>query len=458
MLSIKKHFLIIALLALIIIAHLSIFSKLIYFPYPELFIYPYLTNNGLVPYSQILDQHFPGLMFFPINFDYLGMRTPEIAKIWSMGIIIITHILLFLVGKGLIKNNFKVLVVNILYLVWQPFFEGWVLWIDNFLPLFLLPAFYFCFQYFFNKGRYRNLFLGGLFLGIAVVFKQTVIPLSLLMLIYVLFYTRKINLVSIFTVGLLSPILLMILYFLTLGILKDFLYWTIIFNLTTYATYGTRLVPMLGFITRILFVYLFSIFALKAKEKPPIFLLFIFLIGSLMGVLDRLDFVHFQPSLPFVLLATMVGFHSIRSRHIILLLVYFSVTVWWLIIFYSGHISNKVLLFGEHEYKLAKRVEQLTAQKEKIFVLGEVPHLYQMSNTLPSGDIYVFQFPWFLRVNEDRILEKLKQNPPRLAVLKRDAIIEKIDIKIFASKIYDFIDKNYTTIDKVDDTDLLMRK
>src|SRR3989338_3479932 len=70
-------------LGLILLTHILILSKLIYFPYPELFIYPYLTNHGLKPYSQIIDQHFPGLMFLPLNLDNLGMTTPEIARIWS---------------------------------------------------------------------------------------------------------------------------------------------------------------------------------------------------------------------------------------------------------------------------------------------------------------------------------------------------------------------------------------
>ena len=69
------------ILVLILITHVFILTKLVFFPYPELFIYPYLTNHGLKPYSQILDQHFPGLMFLPINFDNLGMNNEVSARI-----------------------------------------------------------------------------------------------------------------------------------------------------------------------------------------------------------------------------------------------------------------------------------------------------------------------------------------------------------------------------------------
>ena len=84
------------LLGLIII-HVFILTKLIYFPYPELFIYPYLTNQGLKPYQQILDQHFPGLMFLPLNLDNLGMNTPEVARIWSISIVILAQVILFII-------------------------------------------------------------------------------------------------------------------------------------------------------------------------------------------------------------------------------------------------------------------------------------------------------------------------------------------------------------------------
>src|SRR3989344_6612512 len=97
------------ILLAIIFGHIFILSKLIFFPYPELFIYPYLTNHGLKPYSQILDQHFPGLMFLPINFDNLGMNTPETAKIWTVFIILIIHLMIFFLGSKIFKSRNKAL-------------------------------------------------------------------------------------------------------------------------------------------------------------------------------------------------------------------------------------------------------------------------------------------------------------------------------------------------------------
>src|SRR3990167_10272801 len=165
------------LLFLIIIIHSFVLTKIIFFPEPELFIYPYLTNHGVKPYSQILDQHFPGLMFLPINFDNLGMNDEVSARFWLFGIVFLTHVLLFLISKTYLGVK-RALLVNFLYLIWQPFFEGWVLWIDNFLPLLLLPAFYFTLR--------KKLFWAGIFLGLGVVMKQSIIPLAGLVFLYVL--------------------------------------------------------------------------------------------------------------------------------------------------------------------------------------------------------------------------------------------------------------------------------
>ncbi len=290
------------LLGLIILAHAFLFTKLIYFPYPELFIYPYLTNHGLKPYSQILDQHFPGLMFLPINLDNLGMNTAESARRWSIGIIIFIHILLYLISYKILKSRSKALLVNCLFLLWNPFFEGWVLWIDSFLPLLLLPAFYFLYK--------KKLFVCGLLLGLGIVFKQTIIPLSLIIFVYLFFQTKKFSLLLPYIIGLFIPVAAMLVYLINIGVFSDFWYWTVIFNLTTYAKYGTSIPTSTGYITRILVIFLPALLLFFHKDKKLVVVIFIFLIGSLIGAFDRADFVHLQPSLPFVLLATVIGIFS----------------------------------------------------------------------------------------------------------------------------------------------------
>lgn len=439
------------LLVSIITFHIFIFTKLIYFPYPELFVYPYLTNHGLKPYSQILDQHFPGLMFFPINFDNLGMNDEIIARGWSIVVIILTHLLLYFISSKILKNSKRALLVNFLYLTWQPFFEGWVLWIDSFLPLILLPAFY---------TLYKNkLLLTGLLLGIGIVFKQTLIPLSFLVFLYILLQTKDSKSILKFLFGLLTPLALMILYLINIGVFKDFWYWTIVFNLTIYANFGTSIPTTTGFITRILLVYLSSLFGWFYEDKRLVHILFLFLLGSLIGVFDRADFVHYQPSLPFAVLATILGVQRLHKSRFFKagIFIYIVIAAWWLNVFYKGHLSNKVILFDSQTKLLASKIKEYTKSDNKIFVFGAPPHLYQMADRLPVGNILVFQFPWFLKVTEDRILDGIKKDQPNIIISDRTFEIEGQKITEFARKIDTYIQQNYVPIDQVGSTTILRK-
>lgn len=440
------------ILVIILIAHGYILTKLIFSPYPEFFVYPYLTNHGLKPYSQILDQHFPGLMFFPINLDNLGMNNADIARVWSIGIILITHLLIFFVSSQILKSKTKALLANFLYLIWQPFFEGWVFWIDSFLPLILLPSFYLLYK--------KKLLTLGLLLGIGVLFKQTLIPLTILTLIYIWLETKEIKKLLTYSLGLFIPIISMILYFINIGVLKDFWYWTIVFNLTTYAKFGTSIPPNIGFITRVLLVYSASIFGLFGKDRRLVKILFIFLLGSFAGIFDRSNFVHFQPSLPFALIATVLGVYQFNKNNFfkVVAVVYIVISVWWLNIFYKGHISNKVFFFDPETKQIAEKIRKYSKKGEKIFIFGAAPNLYQMSDRLPAGNIFVFQFPWFLKIAQDRILEGIKLDKPSIIVSDRSVLIEGNSITEYAKEIDQYIQKNYEVLDQLGTTSILRPK
>lgn len=440
------------LLGIILLAHSIVITRLIYFPYPELFIYPYLTNHGLKPYSQILDQHFPGLLFLPINFDNLGMNTPEAARIWSIAIVLMIQIMLFVIGSEILKSKTKALLLNVLYLSWQPFFEGWILWIDNFLPLFLLPAFYMLLK--------RQFFITGLFIGLGIVFKQVLVPLSIFLAVYLLWRERKIKTVTVFLSGLFIPLVLMLFYFVAVGVLKDFWFWSVLFNLTTYAQSGRGTGPTAAHLVRVLFVFgigfillLFSKF--KPKEVSP---LLIFLTGTLLGLATRFDFIHFQPALPFAIIATVIGVAKLRGLiKFGFVFFYILVLIYWMIIFYKGHIGDRVIAFESDTLSIVDKIKSYTKPQEKIFVFGAAPHLYQMSNTLPAGDIFTIQVPWFLKYAEGRILEGVKRDRPEIIIVDRMSKFEGARIPGFAKEIDYYISQNYQEIDYVGDVKILRR-
>ena len=434
------------ILLLIIAAHIFVLSKLIFFPYPEFFIYPYLTNGGLIPYKQIFDQHFPGLMFFPLNFASLGMTTAQSARIWSWGIVAVEQVLIFLVAQRLLKSDKKALLANFIFLVWHPFFEGWVFWIDSILPVFLLGALFFLVS---QEERKSSLFLSGLLLGLASVFKQVVIPLALLVAAGIYIRGRKPSSLIYFLSGFLPFPALMVIYFWRLGALKDFWYWTVTYNFTVFAKYGGQSATP-SQIIRVLFVYGLSLFVLlESKARKLSFWLFVFLLGGLVSVLARFDFVHLQPSLPFVVVlgALSILFLYYNKTLRILLPAYILGTIYLLGVFYNSHLGSRVLFFDEATYKIVEKVREITYSGEKIFIYAAPAHLYQLSQTMPAGDVFILHFPWFFRVSEGKILEGIKKDKPRVIVADRSGEIQ-------GEKIVE----NYRLADKIGETEILIRR
>ena len=444
------------ILFLIIITHVFLLSKLVFFPYPELFIYSYLTKIGLVPYRQIFDQHFPGIMFFPINLATLGIDTPQEARILHLGIVIITHILLFGIGKRLFKSNLYALISSLLYLLWQPFFEGYVLWIDSFIPLFLLPAFYFLV----GKKSKKDLFLTGLFLGIALLFKQVVGPLIFLILLYLIYDAKSLKTIKTFLYGLAIPVAILVFFVAYNNIWQDFIFWTITFNLTTFAEMGRKYPDIAGAIKVLpLFATAFVSlsFAYSKKKSNELLITMLFTLGSFLFAYARFDFIHLQPAIPFAILGIVLGlkyFSKKMERYLLGLYILFSLII--LIPFYRVTLGNKVLFFGEVETKISEAVLEHADSGDSVFAFGTTPHLYYLTKTRPPGNVFVFQFPWFMVEAENRILEGIIEDPPKVVVRDKNSEVQDMNLVEYMPKINSHVEKYYRVVDKVGGAEIMV--
>ena len=341
--------------------------------------------------------------------------------------------------------------------MWQPFFEGWVLWIDSFLPLFLLFSFYFSYHAFETKLN-RSYLLSGLFLGAGIVLKQVVIPVAFLVgLVFLLARQRKGF--SYFILGIIPFPLLMIFYFIKIDVFPDFWYWTVIYNLTTFSQFGKKYPDTPGLL-RIVGVFGMSLFSLSFKKKRLVFWIFLFLLGGLASAYARFDFVHFQPVLPFLAIATVLSFQSLPFKGLAALIKggYIAGSILLLTTFYRGHLGNKVFFFDQETKKIAEEIRQMALPKERIFIYGSIPHLYQMSDTLPVGDVYVQQFSWFFIVSEDQILRSLETGRPRLVVADRTVQVDNQFLVEYSKKINNFLWDNYVQVNKIGETEFLLRK
>lgn len=438
---------VIFILLSIMVFHLVVLAKTIFFPYPEFFVYPYLTNNGLIPYRDILDQHFPGLMFLPINFNNLGLLTPTDARIWQLGLVTLVHILLFIVAKRLFGSSKKALLASFMYFLWQPFFEGWVLWIDSILPIFFLGAFYFLHRGLEDK-KVKNFVLTGLIFGLATVFKQIVIPFFVLVFVYSFFNLKspkKLKLLSGMALGYLPLPVLMVLYILNLGVFPDFWYWTVAFNVDTFAKFGRKFATF-SEVVRVGYVFGFALLGnMVRSSRRDVHLVLLFMVGALIAAYARFDFVHLQPALPFAVLGSVYALTALKRGCVTIpfIPIYFMGVLVLLFTFYRGHLGDRIFFFDRDLIAVAEKIKETTDPGEKIFLYGAPLHLYQMSETLPAGDVFVFQFQWFMMKAEARTLDGIKTDKPKLIVADRAVTIQGEKITDFMSEIDEYVLTNY---------------
>lgn len=449
------------ILILIIGIHIFLLSRLIFFPYPELFIYSYLTKAGLLPYAQIFDQHFPGIMFFPINLATLGLNTVHAARYLHLFCIGFTQILIYILSKKIFKSSTKPLLVNMLYLVWQPFFEGYVLWIDTFIPLFLIPSLYFLIDWQ-QKKRFISLFWVGLFLGLALLFKQVIGPLIVAVFILIWVTKKRVYDIIYFLAGLFIPVSVLIGYISYIGVWKEFIYWTVVFNLTVFSQMGRKF-PNIAEILKSGLIFGSAIIAIPiiyfGKYRKYNLVLAMYLMGSLMFSYARFDYIHLQPAIPFALVLITSLFYSDYYKLKIFFGALIIIGALYLIPhFYRLNIGNRTLFFGDFERRLSNAVLSYASQNDTIFAIGTTPHIYELTNTLPPGRIFVFQFPWFMKVSEDKILQGLEKNPPIVVIRDETTTTGGINLMNNMEFINRYIEQNYTTINKVDSTDIMIKK
>lgn len=435
------------ILLLIILFHLLLVSRLNFFPYPELFIYPYLTNIGMTPYSEILDQHFPGLMFLPINLGTLGINSPQSMFILHLFIIAITHVLIFFASRKLIGKD--TLYANIFYLLWNPYLEGNVLWIDSFIPIFTISSYLAL-----SKSKTK---LGGFLLGVGMLLKQIIIPLAGLVFIYYLIkkeFKNAFKFIEWFSI----PGILMVLFYLKQGNFSDFFYWTVTYNTTTFSEFGRKyatLVELSKFFIIFSPAFVASGYLFFRKEKDKLIAIFFF--TSLLFAYARFDFIHLQPSLPVasILFAYIFSlFPDKLSKNIIF--VYVLLVSINLGVYHQALKSREVKFMGDLEYSLSAEVRKYANEGDPIFTLGGIHNIYYLTNTRPSGNVFVFQFPWFMRETESRVLSGLISDPPKVVLRDKSASIDKMSINQYMPQLNDYVEKNYYLVAKIQGIDILI--
>lgn len=296
-------------------------------------------------------------------------------------------------------------------------------------------------------------------------------PLAGVVFLYLLYKKISIKGLFVFLGAFSIPILYMLIWIINFGMLKEFIYWTFVFNFSVYTSMAQKL-PTVNQLLRTLFVFgpafLYIILSCRhakdlkntVKNDDSWILLSIFLLLGLLIVTSRFEYVHLQPTIPFAIFLSVLFFNWLMrygnlSR--VFFVVYSIVSLLWFGTFYKYNIGTKVYFFDDETKSIAKTINLLTSPTDKILTVGAQPIIYTLSDRLPAGNAFTVFVPWNLTVGENQILQGLESEMPRIVVRNSSSNIDGVNVVSFSPYINAFIDQNYKLVTMVGDNEILIK-
>jgi len=253
---------------LVILAHLVAIIIGGYFLSPEFSVYPFLASRGFLPYVNLLDQHFPALLFGPISLPSFLTTNPQPLLVLFLLITALTDLFFFFSLRR--RRVAEPQLWLIIWVVASYWFSGNSLWLETFIS-FLLAVILFIGQ----SRRPLVTFASGCLFGLIALTKPTLLPALVFLFLYL-----ELTPGPVFLAGLLSPVFVTGLYLLKLDLLPSFLYLTLSFNRQFYALLAAKAPTLRQFGEMTVFFVPSFILFLKKKQ----FLSFAIILLSLILV------------------------------------------------------------------------------------------------------------------------------------------------------------------------------
>lgn len=443
--------------------HLFLLFNLQFTAWPEMFSYAYLKNNGFLLYKDIIHPY-PPLLTLVLSYIYrvFGYSLFVLQTV-SWLTILASGVLVFLISQKITKNDNIALLTLGIYVLLQPFLEGNMLWFDIAIVLPILAGAFFALRWLDKEGSQKlNIFLAGLFFGIASLIKQTAGIFLVAFLIFLVFRKTKIKEFLHFLVG---PILIWGIFLgriIQENQLTEFWNWTIFYPLFLWRdfpgyvqmelsarellTLGIFLVPVIAYVL------------LRNKIKDEKFwLLVLFLIAGLVAIYPRFSFFHFQPSLVFfVLLYGYIAQGLNLQQRIIGIFLFF------LFLFpfiykpaFTFEWRKEHRFYGQQEKEFAEFLKIKIGEKKNVFLFGLPSQFYSMTGTLPPKP-WTDNFGWYLEIPgvQEMVVERWSNPPagglPDFIFWRMPSSGNWFDLGTYQpQKIVSWIKENYTKKEEV---------
>ena len=399
----KKYYLVILILLGI---HLFLLINLKFTVWPEMLSYPYLRNNGYLLYKDMIHPYPPVLaMALSIVYKLFGYKLIAL-KVFTWLIILANDILIFLISKKLTKS-FKFSVLSLVfYVTIQPFLEGNQLWFD----LAIVPTVLFSTYYLLQK----KYFWSGLFLGAAILTKQTAGLYLIFGMAYIACKEKNFKKVLEFVIGPIILFAILIVRLITEGAILGFFNWTLIYPLTLFSKFQ-------GYVQMALSGHQWLILVLLVIPVIPVLfirkfsLITFYLLLSFIMIYPRFSFFHFQPGLAFIAIFYGVFLSRVRFSYMLHATYYILLFVLVCLSVLRSDWQKEARFWGNEEIKVAEIITNNTQPDDLVYLLGPQSGLYVFSGRLPPKP-WTDNYIWYLEIPgiQEGIIKRWKGNKPEI--------------------------------------------
>lgn len=404
------------ILPTLLIAHLALLYTLQFTAWPEMFSYPYLVNNGLKLYHDIIYPYPPLLVAILARLYTTFGYSIWTLKIFTWSLLLTNDLLIFAIVKKFTKNNTQSYFSLIFYILAQSILEGNMMWFDIAIVTPLLTALYLFLFLKSSKNKYqrKSYFLSiGFMLTLAALTKQTTAIFLVLFFFY--FVYKKVKFTE-FVNFLFAPVFmggLLILKLLSKSRLIEAFNWTFLYpfkywsNIPGYVEFNLDK-NQVYILFLLIIPVLFALFKTKGEKLKTVkTILFAYLIISILIIYPRFSFFHFQLGIA----VTAISLSLLKPKFTTSIIIVFI-----LIVFFPKYkisASSNTRFIGESEKNLAIEINSRVKQDQSVYLFNIHSGIYHLAGRLPPKP-WFDNFAWYLEIPcvQSQILSRWEQDPP----------------------------------------------
>jgi hypothetical protein len=381
----------------------------------EFWLYPYLISKGLTPYKDLIDQHFPGVLFGPVSFTTFRIDTMQEAILAE---------LIFLCLLGLIsyawfvKHNqeYHAAFLSILFVCGYYLLDGNHLWIEQWSLILLITSLHLV-----NRNGKSN-YLGGFLLAFAVINRPFVIGWSILIFLLSKDKTKTI-------IGALTYLSIACIWIYKNGGF-ELLHQAVAFSKTTYVSLATK-VPTGNEVIKALVVI--TPFLYLMRRQPVLWLAAIL---GLFGAWPRFELYHLTP----ILISSF--FVRIDKKNFRVLFAA-ATCLFVLALLKTKPFARENFYIQNDTLKLANMVAAYDSPY--LYLFGGPDQIYVLSNKTPAGNYYLPSLAWYHHEEEyvARQIAALENQQGELVVVNSNSVVDGRNLIDSSPRIYNYIVTHY---------------